>query len=164
MIENRALAQEFEKEVASLGTRSEAAAAAAVRESEAEIRQGRIILICLALVSLITALVIGWFYVSRGVVRRLVRLQKSMKCIAAGDLGTEIATSGSDEIADMAEALQVFKGNMLESNRLRAERLETERRGAAAATSPAVLMTSEARAISGKLFSAITPSERPRLP
>jgi hypothetical protein len=41
--ENRALAQEFEKEVASLETRSEAAAATAVRESEAEIRQGRII-------------------------------------------------------------------------------------------------------------------------
>jgi hypothetical protein len=36
--ENRALAQEFEKEVAGLRTRSEGAAAAAVRESEAEIQ------------------------------------------------------------------------------------------------------------------------------
>jgi len=51
-----------------------------------------------------------------------------MKSVAAGDLATEIATGGSDEIADMAEALQVFKGNMLESNRLRAERSETEMR------------------------------------
>ena len=50
--ENRALAQEFEKEVAGLRKRSEAAAAAAVRESEAEIGQGRIILISLALISL----------------------------------------------------------------------------------------------------------------
>jgi methyl-accepting chemotaxis protein len=125
--ENRALAQEFEKEVASLGTRSETAAATAVRESEAEIRQGRIILICLALVSLATALVIGWYYVGRGVVRRLAGLQSSMKSIAAGDLDTAIATGGSDEIADMAEALQVFKGNMLESNRLRAERSEAEK-------------------------------------
>jgi len=127
VMENRALAQEFEKEVTSLGTRSEAAAAKAVRESEAEIRQGRIILICLALVSLATALIIGWYYVSRGVVRRLVRLQSSMKSIAAGDLSAEIATGGSDEIADMAEALQVFKSNMLESNRLRAERSDTEK-------------------------------------
>ena len=127
VMENRALAQEFEKEVASLGTRSEAAAATAVRESEAEIRQGRIILICLALVSLATALVIGWYYVGRGVVRRLVLLQNSMKSIAAGDLSAEIVTSGSDEIADMAEALQVFKSNMLESNRLRAERSEAEK-------------------------------------
>jgi methyl-accepting chemotaxis protein len=127
VMENRAIAQEFEKEVASLGKRSEAAAATAVRESEGEIRQGRIILICLALVSLATALVIGWYYVGRGVVRRLVRLQYSMKSIAAGDLSAEIATSGSDEIADMAEALLVFKNNMLESSRLRAERSEAEK-------------------------------------
>jgi methyl-accepting chemotaxis protein len=127
VMENRALAQEFETEVASLGTRSEAAAATAVRESEAEIRQGRIILICLALVSLATALVIGWYYVGRGVVRRLVRLQNSMKSIAGGNLNADIATGGSDEIADMAEALQVFKDNMLESNRLRAERSEAEK-------------------------------------
>ena len=127
VMENRVLAREFEKEVASLGTRSETAAATAVRESEAEILQGRIILICLALVSLATALVVGWYYVGRGVVRRLAGLQSSMKSIAAGDLDTAIATGGSDEIADMAEALQVFKGNMLESNRLRAERSEAEK-------------------------------------
>jgi methyl-accepting chemotaxis protein len=127
VLENRALAQEFEEKVTSLETRSEAAAAKAVRESEAEIRQGRIILICLALISLVTALVIGWNYVGRGVVRRLVHLQNSMKSIAAGNLDAEIATGGSDEIADMAEALKVFKGNMLESNRLRAERAEAEK-------------------------------------
>jgi methyl-accepting chemotaxis protein len=131
VMENRALAREFEQEVASLGARSEAAAATAVRESEAEIRQGRIILICLALVSLATALVIGWYYVSRGVVRRLVRLQNSMKSIAAGDLAAEVATSGSDEIADMAGALQVFKDSMLESNRLRAERRDADKQAQA---------------------------------
>jgi methyl-accepting chemotaxis protein len=127
VLENRALAQEFEEEVATLRTRSEAAAATAVRESEAEIRQGRFVLIALALASLATALVIGWYYVGRGVVRRLARLQNSMKSIAAGDLSAEIATGGSDEIADMAEALQVFKDNMLESNRLRAERAEAKK-------------------------------------
>jgi methyl-accepting chemotaxis protein len=126
VIENRTLAQEFEKEVGSLEARSEAAAASAVRSSEAEIRQGRIVLIALALASLATALIIGWYYVGRGVARRLARLQSSMKSIASGDLGTEIATGGSDEIADMAEALQVFKDNMVESNRLRAERADAE--------------------------------------
>ncbi|HKO70396.1 MAG TPA: methyl-accepting chemotaxis protein [Bradyrhizobium sp.] len=125
--ENRMLAQEFEKEVASLGKGSQAAAARAVRDSEAEIQQGRVILISLALLSLGTALVVGWYYVGRGVVRRLVRLQNSMKSIAAGDLTADISTGGSDEIADMAEALQIFKSNMLESNRLRAERSEAEK-------------------------------------
>jgi methyl-accepting chemotaxis protein len=156
VIENRALAQEFEKEVASLGTRSEAAAAAAVRESGAEIRQGRIILICLALVSLVVALVIGWFYVSRGVVRRLVRLQNSMKSIAAGDLGAEIATSGTDEIAEMAEALQVFKGNMLESNRLRAERSETEKQARAQRRAEMQKLADEFEAAVGEIVQTVS--------
>jgi methyl-accepting chemotaxis protein len=154
--ENRALAQEFEKEVASLETRSEAAAATAVRESEAEIRQGRIILICLALVSLATALVIGWHYAGRGVVRRLVRLQNSMKSIAAGDLDVEIATGGSDEIADMAEALQVFKGKMLESNRLRAERSETEKQARAQRTAEMQKLADEFEAAVGEIVRTVS--------
>jgi methyl-accepting chemotaxis protein len=156
VMENRALAQEFEKEVASLGTRSEAAAATAVRESEAEIRQGRIILVCLALVSLSTALVIGWYYVGRGVVRRLVRLQNSMKSIAAGDLAAEIATGGSDEIADMAEALQVFKGNMLESNRLRAERSETEKQARAQRRTEMQKLADEFEAAVGEIVQTVS--------
>ena len=156
VMENRALAQEFEKEVASLGTRSEAAAATAVRESEAEIRQGRIILIFLALVSLATALVIGWYYVGRGVVRRLAGLQSSMKSIAAGDLDTAIATGGSDEIADMAEALQVFKGNMLESNRLRAERSEAEKQARAQRRTEMRKLADEFEAAVGEIVQAVS--------
>jgi methyl-accepting chemotaxis protein len=156
VMENRALAQEFEKEVANLGTRSEAAAATAVRESEAEIRQGQIIMICLALVSLVTALVIGWFYVGRGVVRRLVRLQNSMKSVAAGDLSTEIATGGSDEIADMAEALQVFKDNMLESNRLRAERSETEKQARAQRRAEMQKLADEFEAAVGEIVQTVS--------
>jgi len=156
VMENRTLAQEFEKEVTSLESRSEAAAATAVRESEAEIRQGRIILICLALVSLATALVIGWYYVGRGVVRRLVRLQNSMKSIAAGDLDAEIATGGSDEIADMAEALQVFKGNMLESNRLRAERSEAEKQAGAQRRTEMRKLADEFEAAVGEIVQTVS--------
>jgi methyl-accepting chemotaxis protein len=156
VMENRVLAQEFEKEVASLGTRSEAAAATAVRESEAEIRQGRIILICLALVSLATALVIGWYYVGRGVVRRLAGLQSSMKSIAAGDLDTAVATGGSDEIADMAGALQVFKGNMLESNRLRAERSEAEKQARAQRRTEMAKLADEFEAAVGEIVRTVS--------
>ena len=154
--ENRALAQEFEKEVASLRKRSEAAAATAVRESEVEIGQGRIILISLALVSLATALVIGWYYVGRGVVRRLVRLQNSMKSIAAGDLAVEIATSGSDEIADMAGALQVFKDNMLESNRLRSERTEAEKHTRAQRRAEMQKLAAEFEAAVGEIVQTVS--------
>jgi methyl-accepting chemotaxis protein len=154
--ENRALAQQFEKEVANLGTRSEVAAASALRDSEADIRQGRIILIGLSLVSLATALAIGWFYVGRGVVGRLARLQSSMKAIASGDLGTEIATRGSDEIADMAGALQVFKDSMIESNRLRAERADAERQAVAQRRTEMHKLADEFEAAVGEIVETVS--------
>jgi methyl-accepting chemotaxis protein len=107
--QNRALADELEREAAALRTRSEAAAANAAQASDGEIGRGRVILIGLALMSLLTAFGLGWYYVGRGVTRRLARLRRSMTCIAAGDLEADIATGGNDEIADMATALSVLR-------------------------------------------------------
>jgi methyl-accepting chemotaxis protein len=107
--EDHLLGEELEKEVSALVARSQAAAAAAARASEAEISRGRVVLVTLALVSLAMALAVGWFYVGTSVVRRLTRLQHSMKCIAGGDLDAEIAAGGSDDIAEMASALGVLR-------------------------------------------------------
>ncbi len=115
--ENRALAGELQKEVAALRERSEASAAEAAQISNGEISRGRIILIGLALASLVTAFGLGWFYIGRGVSRRVSRLRHSMASIAQGDLDAEIATSGSDEIADMASALSVLRDKRREAVR-----------------------------------------------
>ncbi len=126
--ENGALAKDFDAQLADLERRSEAAAGTAVNSSEAAIAQGRVVLISIALLSLGVAFLIGWLYVGRGVVRRLTGLQAGMKSIAAGNIDTDVATKGSDEIAEMADAVRFFKQNMIESNRLRSERAETEQR------------------------------------
>ena len=154
--ENRVLATEFEKEVSGLGQRSQAAAAGAVQTSQAEIRQGRVVQVVIALASLLAALLIGWFYVGRGVVRRLVGLQGSMKAIAAGDLAVEVATRGSDEIGAMGEALQVFKDNMAESNRLRAERVEREKRAAAERRTEMQQLANEFHAAVGEIIQTVS--------
>jgi methyl-accepting chemotaxis protein len=109
LTENRTLAQELADQVAALGTAAETSAAVAVRGSESEIGRGQVILVSLALVSLATAFGVGWFYVGRGVVRRVTRLQHSMHRIAEGDLDAEIVTTGTDEIADMASALKILR-------------------------------------------------------
>jgi methyl-accepting chemotaxis protein len=109
VVENRALARELADQVAALGNGAEAAAAMAVHSSEAEISRDQVILVSLALGSLAAAFGLGWFYVGRGVVRRVTRLQDSMHRIADGDLDAEIATAGTDEIADMAAALRVLR-------------------------------------------------------
>ncbi|RIK97253.1 MAG: methyl-accepting chemotaxis protein [Proteobacteria bacterium] len=154
--QNRELVLGLQKEVAQLGQRSEAAAAATVRDSEADISKGRIVLIALALVSVLAALLIGWLYVGRAVVRRLVGLQSSMKAIAAGDLSTEVATGGSDEIGAMAAALQVFKDNMAESNRLRAERAEAEQRAAAQRKADMRRLADEFHAAIGEIVGTVS--------
>ncbi|MFZ5733835.1 MAG: methyl-accepting chemotaxis protein [Pseudomonadota bacterium] len=128
VMDNRSLAKAFGEQVADLEKRSEAAAGVAVSDSQAAITQGRLILIAIAVTSLVVAFLIGWFYVGRGVVRRLSGLQGSMKAIASGNLDTEVATGGSDEIAEMAGAVRFFKENMAEASRLRAERAEAEKR------------------------------------
>jgi len=126
--DNRVLAKAFAEQVADLEKRSELAAGEAVSDSQAAIVQSRMTLILIALVSLATAFLIGWLYVGRGVVRRLHGLQGSMKAIASGNLDTDVATGGSDEIAEMAGAVNFFKENMAEASRLRAERSEAEKR------------------------------------
>jgi methyl-accepting chemotaxis protein len=132
--ENRTLAEELQKEVTALRVNSEAAANEAARASNGEIGRGRIVLIGLALTSLAAAFGLGWFYIGGSVVRRVSGLQKSMTRIAGGDLDAEIATKGTDEIADMASALSVLRDKRREAVRNDAqsaadrERVAQERR------------------------------------
>jgi len=107
--ENRALADELQKQVTALRAGNEAAAAMAARASDEEIARGRLVVLSLAAVSLLIAAALGWLYVGRNVVRRISRLRRSMAHIAEGDLDADIATAGSDEIADMAKALSVLR-------------------------------------------------------
>jgi len=68
------------------------------------------------------------FLIARGIVGPLGRMTRAMGVLAAGDVKVEIPGRGnSDEIGDMAKAVQVFKDNMIEADRLRAEQ-ETQKR------------------------------------
>ncbi len=60
-------------------------------------------------------LAFAWFYVDQRFVARLTDLSKSMLAIARGNLRTDIpAARGDDEIAEMAEALTVFRDTAVE--------------------------------------------------
>ena len=80
--------------------------------------------------SIVGAVLLGWLYVGRAVVGRLLRLTGAMESISQGDLSAEIPNTGRDEIARMAAALAVFRDNALalEESRAAADR---ERREAA---------------------------------
>jgi methyl-accepting chemotaxis protein len=71
---------------------------------------------------------IAWS-VTRSVVNPLSGLKARMATLSAGELAADVAdTDRPDEIGEMARTVQVFKDAMVETERLRAEHLEVERR------------------------------------
>ncbi len=69
---------------------------------------GTLIIIALAAASVVLAILIAWLIVSRGIAGRLHSLRENMIEGQKGNLDIEIDTSGKDEIAEMAIALQYF--------------------------------------------------------
>ena len=63
-----------------------------------------------------------WLYVGRNILRRIGNLQRSMQLLSDGDLETEIYRSSQhDEIAAMANSLEVFRESMIEARALTAD-------------------------------------------
>jgi methyl-accepting chemotaxis protein len=75
--------------------------------------------------------VISFLVAFRRILGPLNAMTGTMMRLACGDKTVEIpGTKEKDEIGEMAEAVQVFKDNMIEADRLRIERSETEQKQA----------------------------------
>ncbi len=89
----------------------------------------RVLIIAVAL-SLLTSILIAWLYVGRNILRRLTALSDGMLAIASGKLDVGSVPQGSDEIAAMGRAVEVFRRNafalreLLEERERAAARLE----------------------------------------
>jgi len=98
-----------------------------IGQSDTTIQTGIIVALAIAAASLLGAIAILFFYITRSLVARIVQLQTAMSRLAEGDLGAEVpAVKGGDEVARMTETVGVFKRNALTAQRLRAEQ-EAER-------------------------------------
>ncbi|MCF8467744.1 MAG: HAMP domain-containing protein [Sneathiella sp.] len=78
------------------------------------------LLVC-ALVALVIAAAIGWFYVRRNIIRRLMLLVASAQRLSEGDLESSIYRDGSDEIARLGHALVGFRNTAREAEAARAD-------------------------------------------
>ncbi len=76
------------------------------------------ILFAVNLVSIGGAFLFVWLLVQRRLIRRLDRISSQMQQMAGGDLEVAIDVDGRDEIAQLAKALDVFRNNALEVQRL----------------------------------------------
>ncbi len=85
------------------------------------------LLLLLNILSIVGAVLIGWFYVERHLIRRLNTLVAHIRRLASGNLDDTLEIVGNDEIAEMEEALEVFRENAVELQRLSiAEQLAEE--------------------------------------
>ncbi|MFD1378961.1 methyl-accepting chemotaxis protein [Fodinicurvata halophila] len=82
---------------------------------ENAIQTSKVWLIGIAVASMVISVLIAWLYVGRHLVDRIARLSYSMKEISSGDLTADVPSGGRDEIADMANALAVFRDNLAEA-------------------------------------------------
>ena len=95
------------------------AATALARE---EIASATWIMLGLGLLTLIGSALYVWRYVGGDIPRRIGALKRSMQMLSSGDLEAQIDSSTyHDEIAAMAEALEVFRESMIRGRALSAE-------------------------------------------
>ena len=87
-----------------------------------EISFATMIMLALGAATLIGSALFVWRYVGANILRRIGALQRSMRLLSDGDLETEIYRSKQqDEIAVMADALEVFRASMIEARALSTE-------------------------------------------
>ena len=80
--------------------------------------EGRTLLAGISVISVIAATLAAWIWVGNGMVRRLSRMSDRMRKMAEGDLETPVPEVGRDEIGELANALEVFRQQALEVQRL----------------------------------------------
>jgi adenylate cyclase len=80
------------------------------------------VLLAVSALAVISSLLIVWLYVGRNIVARLTQLSGAMLAIAAGRREIPVPATGSDEVAAMGRAVEVFRRNAIELDHLLAER------------------------------------------
>ncbi len=122
---SRALAPDFEEASLALDLAVKRMVEGAGRESGAALAaasgsfdQGRVLLAVISVSSVVLATLVAWLWVGNGMVRRLSRLSERMRRMAGGDLEMPVPEVGVDEIGELAQALEVFRQQALEVQRL----------------------------------------------
>ena len=104
--------------VSSLLTASRAQASDTLGLAVGSFDRGRLLLTVISVVSVVAATLAAWLWVGNGMVRRLSRMSERMRRMADGDLETPVPEVGQGEIGELADALEVFRQQALEVQRL----------------------------------------------
>ena len=148
----------LENSVSSLLAASNAHSSEALGMAVSSFDEGRTLLTAISVISVIVATLAAWLWVGNGMVRRLSRMSERMRGMADGDLETPVPEVGRDEIGELANALEIFRQQALEVQRLNlVEQLYEELRQANAELQrvQARLVAQEKLAALGELVSGV---------
>jgi methyl-accepting chemotaxis protein len=91
-------------------------------QARQEISLATTVMLALGALTLIGSVLFVWRYVGGNILRRIGSLQRSMQLLSGGDLESKIYRSSQrDEIAAMANSLQIFRESMIEARALGAD-------------------------------------------
>jgi signal transduction histidine kinase len=113
-VENSVLAAQLSDAVDDLVIAAKQGIATATEKTLSVQNLGRLGLLAVVALSLISSLLIVWLYVGRNIVARLTALSDRMLALARGDLESALPHGGVDEIGRMADALEVFRATAVE--------------------------------------------------
>ncbi len=119
----------LEATVSALTSEASAYSSESLEEAVGSFDEGRTLLTAISVISVVAATLAAWLWVGNRMVRRLSRMSERMRGMAGGDLETPVPEVGGDEIGELAGALEVFRQQALEVQRLNlVEQLYTELR------------------------------------
>ena len=125
---NGELSAELTRIVNGLVARTEAEITASGQEAQNAQSIGSLVIILVSGLSLLSAGLVIWRYVSGNILARITALSDSMTAIAEGDLHAPLPPAAdSDEIAQMASALRVFRDTAVEVQRTNLQEVQTAR-------------------------------------
>ena len=116
--ENQILGIDIVARVESVVNDSSLAAGEMASKAAAATATSAKLLLVVNIVSISGAILFGWLLVQRRLIRRLGRISNQMRQMADGNLELAVDIKGNDEIAQLAKALEVFRNNALEVQRL----------------------------------------------
>jgi adenylate cyclase len=120
--ENTALSAHLHNSVEQLvtGSREDIDTAALVANRAQQFNRN--VLLSVSALAVMSSFLIVWLYVGRNIVARLTQLSGAMLAIAARRREIPVPATGSDEVAAMGRAVEVFRQNAIELDHLLAER------------------------------------------
>ena len=122
----QAAALQLGDEAGALAGKSQALAIASAELAAIEARNAQIRNGFAAVVGLLMSLAVLWFFIRGNITRRLDRLSIAMAALAGGQLNRQIDARGRDEIARMAEAVEVFRQQAISKRDLEKQRDRNE--------------------------------------